>query len=352
MGSSRMKRWSVVGARGELRRDLEPLGLAARQLGRGLAQAQVAEPDFLQHLEPPLQHRLGGEEVDRLVHRLLQHLADVPALVGDLEHVGAIAAALALLAGHVHVLDEVHLELLEAVALARLAATARHVEREGAGTEAERLGSRQAREEPPDLVEGLHVRDRIGAGRAPDRLLVDEPDALEMLQTPQLVVGPRDREVHLEVPGHRPVERVVHERGFPGAGDPGHAGQSVQRDPHRDVLQVVRARAREDEGAPALPARERQGDGVAAAQVARGQRARILAELRLGAREDHGAAALARARAPSRSRSRPPRSARDRARRSPPCCRPRRARGRARPAARCPARAARWTARRARRACR
>jgi hypothetical protein len=283
------------GPRRELRRDLEPLGLAARERGRGLAQPQVAEPHFLEHLEPTLQHRLGGEEVHRLVHRLLQHLADVAALVGDLEHVGPVPPALALLAGHVHVLDEVHLELLETVALAGLAAAAGHVEREGAGAEPERLGARQPGEEPPDLVERLHVRDRIGAGRAPDRLLVDEPDALEMLQSPQRVVGSRHREVHLEVAGHRPVERVVHEGRLPGAGHPGHARQGVERDPDRDVLQVVGAGALEHEGAAAFPAGERQGDRVAPAQIARGQRARVLAELGLGAREHHGPAALARA---------------------------------------------------------
>ena len=99
------------------------------------------------------------------------------------QHVGTIAAALALLAGDVHVLEEVHLELLEAVALALLAAAARHVEGEGARREPERLGARQPREELADLVEGLHVRDGIRARRAPDRLLVDEPDALEVLET-------------------------------------------------------------------------------------------------------------------------------------------------------------------------
>src|SRR2546422_6971809 len=45
----------------------------------------------------------------------------------------------------------VHLELLEAVALARLAPPARHIERERAGVEAERPGPGEGGVELPDL---------------------------------------------------------------------------------------------------------------------------------------------------------------------------------------------------------
>src|SRR4029077_8637418 len=109
-----------------------------------------------------------------------------------------VALPLALLAGHVDVLHEVDLELLEAIALAGVAAPARHVEREGAGPEPESVGAGQAREEPADLVEGLHIGHRVGAWGAPDGLLIDEPDALQVLHPAQLVARARHRAAHLE----------------------------------------------------------------------------------------------------------------------------------------------------------
>src|SRR5207253_10933485 len=65
---------------------------------------------------------VGGEEVHRVVHGHREHVGDRAASVLHAEHVGPVAPALALLAGDVHVLEEVHLELLEAVAMTFLAA--------------------------------------------------------------------------------------------------------------------------------------------------------------------------------------------------------------------------------------
>ena len=43
---------SLVARAAELGRDLQPLGLAARERGRRLAQPEVAEADVLQHAQP------------------------------------------------------------------------------------------------------------------------------------------------------------------------------------------------------------------------------------------------------------------------------------------------------------
>src|SRR5436189_2565030 len=117
-----------------------------------------------------------------------EHVGDRAASVLHAEHVGPVAPALALLAGDVHVLEEVHLELLEAVALTFLAAPPRHVEREGASGQAERLRPRQLGENLPDLIEGLHVGHRVRAGGPADRLLIDEPHALEILEADEALV--------------------------------------------------------------------------------------------------------------------------------------------------------------------
>ena len=121
-----------VARRRQLGGQLDALRLAARERGRRLAEADVAEPDVVQRLELLLigGHRL--EEVERLRHRHLEHLGDVLALVAHLERLAVVALALADLAGHVDVGQEVHLDLHEPVALAGLAAPALDVEREAA----------------------------------------------------------------------------------------------------------------------------------------------------------------------------------------------------------------------------
>jgi hypothetical protein len=79
-----------------------------------------------------------AEELQRVLDRHLEHLVDVPALVADLQRLAVVALALADVAGHVHVRQEVHLHLDHAVALAGLAAPALDVEAEAAGLVAAR----------------------------------------------------------------------------------------------------------------------------------------------------------------------------------------------------------------------
>ena len=63
---------------------LHPLGLAAGKLRGGLAQLHVAQAHILQGLQPLFQLGQGREEVQRLVHRHVQHIGNVLALVADL----------------------------------------------------------------------------------------------------------------------------------------------------------------------------------------------------------------------------------------------------------------------------
>src|SRR5881296_2704962 len=212
------------------------------------------------------------------------------------DDVGPVSPPLALLAGHVHVLEEVHLELLEAVALARLAPPARHIERERAGVEAERPGPGEGGVELPDLVERLDVGHGVRARRPADRLLVDQADPLHVLEAGEGVVDAGRRELGLERARDGAVERVVDERGLAGARHAADDRERVERNPDRHVLEVVLARAHEDEVAPASAAEGRDRDRLASGDVTRGERARRPLELRLRAGEDDLAAPLARAR--------------------------------------------------------
>src|SRR4029079_10761465 len=86
--------------------------------------------------------------------------------------------------------EEVHLDLDEAVALARLAAAALDVEGEAAGLVAARLALRQAGEPVADHGEGAGVGRGVGARGAADRRLVDVDDLVELLEPGDLAVRP------------------------------------------------------------------------------------------------------------------------------------------------------------------
>ena len=112
------------------------------------------------------------EELHRLAHRQLQHFVDVQAVVLDLQDAALVARAFALFADQLHVGQKLHLDRHRAVALARLAAAARDVERKVPGRVAALLRLPRGGEQRADQVERLDVRHRIRTRRAADRRLV------------------------------------------------------------------------------------------------------------------------------------------------------------------------------------
>ena len=166
---------------GELGRQLHALRLAARQRRRRLAEPDVSEPDVDERLHVARDARLVGEEVDRLGDRHVEHVGDVLALELDVERVAVVPGALAHLARHVHVGQEVHLDLQRAVAGARLAAAALDVEAEPARHVAAHLRLVGRGEQLADAVEHAGVRGRVGPRRAPDRRLVHVDHLVEQL---------------------------------------------------------------------------------------------------------------------------------------------------------------------------
>src|SRR5690606_8343967 len=83
------------GLAGELLGELHALGLAARERGRRLAEADVAEADLEQRLQRPGDPRYRLEERGRLLDRLLEHVGDRVAAVADRERLAVVAPAAA-----------------------------------------------------------------------------------------------------------------------------------------------------------------------------------------------------------------------------------------------------------------
>ena len=112
----------------ELGGEFHSLRLTARKRRRGLSEFDVTEPHVVKrlYLAPYARHVL--EKVQRLLHRHIQHLGDILALVSHFQRLAVVARALAHLAGDVDVGEEMHLDLDDAVAVAVLAPAARDVE--------------------------------------------------------------------------------------------------------------------------------------------------------------------------------------------------------------------------------
>ena len=184
-----------------------------------------------------------GEEVHRLLDRHVEHVGDRLALEAHLERLAVVALPVALLARHVHVREEVHLDLDLAVAAADLAAAALHVEREAARLVPARPRLLRARVEVADVVEEPDVGGRVRARRAPDRRLVDVDDLVDLLQPADPPVRPRALLRPVEPVRHGLVEHLVHERRL---ARPRHArdrAEDAERDLHVDLLEVVLRRA-------------------------------------------------------------------------------------------------------------
>ena len=87
------------------------------------------------------------EELQRLLHGHIQHFGDVLALELDLQRFAVIAFALADLAGHGDIGQELHLDLDIAFAAAGFAAAALDVEGKAPGTVAPHPGFRHGGEQ-------------------------------------------------------------------------------------------------------------------------------------------------------------------------------------------------------------
>ncbi len=153
---------------GEVCSEFDALGLAAGERGGALAEAHVAEADFVEHLQLVDDLGVAGEVVQRVLDGHVEHVVDVAVLILYFEDCGLVAGAVALFAGQLDVGEELHFDGDGAVAFADVAAAAGHVEAEGAGGVALAAWRRAARRRARGCVEGLDVGDGIGARRAAD----------------------------------------------------------------------------------------------------------------------------------------------------------------------------------------
>ena len=196
------------------------------------------------------------------------------SLEGDFENFRPIALAVAVGAAQVDVGQELHLDVLEARAAAGWAAAVARVEAELGRRVAALFGQRRLREQRADRVPRANVAGRVGARRLADGRLVDKHHVAQMIGAQQALVCAGRFGRLAEVAQQRGRQHVLHQRRFARAADARDDHQPLQREIHRDLLQVVLGRAFQDQARRVVCNRPRvaQTDVAPPAQVGAGQR--------------------------------------------------------------------------------
>ena len=271
--------------------EFHALALSARKSGGGLTELDVAEADFLQHLDLLEYLGLVLEELDGLVDGHVEHVGDALALEADLEGLAVVALAVAGFAGHEHVGQEVHLDGLVAVAATGLAASAGDVEGEASGLVGTHLRLGHLDEEFADVGEDLGIGGGIASGGATKGRLIDADHLVDVFNT----INSIERKWLLlrggiEILAEVGLEGLVDEGGFAAAAHAGDADEHAEGNLDGDILQVVAPGADDAEDfAIALPAFLRHLDLLLAVEESGGERVGLE---HLGRRslEDHLAA--------------------------------------------------------------
>src|SRR5258707_1535504 len=276
-----------------MRREFEPLRFTPGKRGGGLSQAQISEADFVQHLQFGNDLRSIDEKCKRLAHRELQNLMDVSVVVTDFQHAALEARAAAFLADELDVREKLHFHGDRAVALARLAAPARHVERKMPGGIAPALGIRSVGKRFANSIKRFQIRCGIRVGGATNRRLVDD-NRFDDLRVALGAVAEFLGAAAVAFGRQRAIQNIMNQRGLPRAADAGHHRQHSERNHQVHALQIVQRSAEQaQEFAVRLVAIVRNRNAQLSAEISPGERFLLAEHGLVRAREEQLAAELA-----------------------------------------------------------
>ena len=162
---------------------------------------------------------------------------------GDFEDFGAVAFAVAVLAAQIHVAQKLHLYMFKAGAAAAGTAAIAAVEAEFAGGVAALFRQACRGKQLANCVPSAHITDGVGAGGFADRGLVDKHHIAQMVGAQQTVVQARGFGGFAKVAEQGRRQHILNQARLAGTRHTGDADQALQRELHRDVLQVVLAHA-------------------------------------------------------------------------------------------------------------
>src|SRR5882672_3599239 len=234
---------NVQGAAGlaarKFAREFDALRFAARKSGGGLAQLDVAEADVDKRFKFHADLRNVLQNFKRVANLHVEQVGNRVSFVPDRKCLGVVAAAAADFAGYVHVGQEIHFDAAQAIALARLAAAALHVEAEAAGFVAALPRFGEHGEEFADRREDAGVGCGIRARRAADGRLIDLDHFVDLRGAFNRAERAGAFHRAVERLRERAIENVVHQSGFSRAGNACNNGEQAERQFEVHVFQIV-----------------------------------------------------------------------------------------------------------------
>jgi hypothetical protein len=111
---------------------LDPLGLTSGKGGGGLADADISQTNSLEGIELVHHCRESRENLQRLVYGEVQYLGDIQIFEAHLKRLTIEASAMANVARHVNIGEELHFDAQLSLALASLTAPTMYIERKPA----------------------------------------------------------------------------------------------------------------------------------------------------------------------------------------------------------------------------
>src|ERR1019366_4911127 len=263
---------------------LDTLRLAAGERGGGLSEVDVAQAHVVQRLQLDADLRQVFHQRQGVLDGGFQQIGDGVALELHLQGFAIVASPAAQIARHVDVRQEVHLDALEPVALARLAAAALHVEAEASRLVAALARFGQHGVQVADGGEEAGVGGGVGARRTADGALVDADHLVQQLDALDAIVSAGLFVRAVNFLGQRAVEDFIDQGGFPAARNAGDHGEQAERDFGIHLFQIVLARSVDDQLlAVALTARGGYGNAPRAGEILSGERCRVALDFGGGA---------------------------------------------------------------------
>ena len=224
----------------QLGRQLDALRFAARE-GRGwLAQFDVGQSHIIEGLELAAHGRHTVEKAECLFYRHIQHFIDIFPLVINFQSLTVVTLAVADLARHIDIRQEMHLDLDDTVSCTCLTSAALHIEAEAAFFVSSFFGIFGRSKEFSDHIEYPCVGCRIGTGRTPDRGLINIDDLVQLIHAfDSVMLSGSYRASPVQFSCQSLVYNFIDQRALSGTGYTGHTGHNAKRNIHIDMFEII-----------------------------------------------------------------------------------------------------------------
>ena len=144
---------------------------------------QVTQPHFRKSFE--FTGNAGNilKEFERFIDRHTKNIGDAGSVIPDLQSLGIIPGAPALLTRDIYIREKVHLQFQLPIPCADFATATLHIETITPGAIPSHFRSRQLRKKLPDIRKGSCVRSRVTPWSATNRGLINHNNLIDVIET-------------------------------------------------------------------------------------------------------------------------------------------------------------------------